>query len=454
MNPCPICPRKYRALEPTGPTKAQYLFIGERPGHTENLRGMPFCGKAGHELDGLYLKLAQLNRCDVRVTNACLCWAEQDRTPSEREIAVCSQSHLPVELAMCNPEVVVLLGGSACRLVPGISLEMHHGIPQLATIYNWTGTVVPMFHPAAALREPRWMTVIMEDFEQLPARLRQLSRKRSVKHHEETDYRFANAHVLGMYLSNDAPQRTEMAIDTEDHGGDPFSVQISIHPGTAVMINAKDREALDELVLLAGPARSIFHNATHDIDILRRAGIRPGPSIADTMQESFHQGNLPQGLKALVFRMFGHVMTSWEDVVRPASIEALICWAVEALDVARADLSLIDVTRLKTKVRERVHKGPVEQLLDRIIRCSHDDSTYDPWSRLDAFWANPANEWMTSHIESRCKRYPILGIANAPIRRALEYACSDADWTLRVARELARRRTHSMWRIESGDEDQ
>ena len=43
----------------------------------------------------------------------------------------------------------------------------------------------------------------------------------------------------------------------------------------------------------------------------------------DTMQEAFHLGNLPQGLKALTYRLFRHTMTSYEETVRPASIRAL-----------------------------------------------------------------------------------------------------------------------------------
>jgi hypothetical protein len=146
-------------------------------------------------------------------------------------------------------------------------------------------------------------------------------------------------------------------------------------------------------------------------------------------------------------------MTSWEDVVRPYSIEALITWIVEAIDISRLDLSLIEVTRLKTKIREVVKKGPLEQLLNRLLQHTDIHSDYDPWERLDEFWSEPANEWMTTHIEARIGRYPILGIANAPLAKAITYACSDADWTGQVATELARRRSSSLWQIAKEDTD-
>ena len=63
--------------------------------------------------------------------------------------------------------------------------------------------------------------------------------------------------------------------------------------------------------------------------------------------------------------------------------------------------------------------------------------------RFDRIRSDDANHYSISHIEARLGPYPILGIGNAPLDRAVAYACGDADWTGQAAAELARRRTLS-----------
>jgi uracil-DNA glycosylase family 4 len=445
MTRCPDCPRKYSPLPGDGPTPAPVLIVGERPGANENKYGRVFIGKTGEELNETYLPLAGLRRRDVRVVNAVRCWADNNRTPTDKEIASCSQCFLPREIEETQPELIVLMGGSACKMVPGIKLDTHHGIPQWRRLFGWEGWIVPMYHPALGLHESKWMTHLLEDWSSLTTRRRSATQTRP---EYPTEYRI----VTGKEV-NEIPLSQTIAIDTESHGADPFSVQVSSFPSLAYMVLAQDRIGLTLLGGRLREASGILHNAVHDLSELAALGLALG-TYRDTMQEAYHLGNVPQGLKPLVYRLFGHTMTSWEDVVWPHSIEALLCWMVEARDIAEADLSLIEVKKLKTKVRETVKKGPLESLLDRLIRCTDVHLDYDPWERIREFWADDANGWMTSHIEARIGRYPILGIGNAPLDRATIYACGDADWTGQVADELERRRKDAFWSIAIGDEDQ
>jgi hypothetical protein len=59
---------------------------------------------------------------------------------------------------------------------------------------------------------------------------------------------------------------------------------------------------------------------------------------------------------------------------------------------------------------------------------------------------------MVNHVIARVGHYPILGIANCKLADAVDYACGDADWTGRVAVELARRRSGA-FEIYKGDRD-
>ena len=109
------------------------------------------------------------------VCNAVACWALNNRTPSPAEVAGCSAHFLPGVLRDVQPEYLILLGASACRIADfTIRLEMHHGRPLWGSVMDgrWTGWVWPMYHPAAGLREPAKMTALLEDFRHLGEWLR------------------------------------------------------------------------------------------------------------------------------------------------------------------------------------------------------------------------------------------------------------------------------------------
>ncbi len=465
VDPCPACTRKYRAISGDGPQPAPVLCIAERPGPDENRNGRVLCGKTGQEWDELYLPLAGLDRSGVRACNAVLCWADSNKTPTDKEIARCAPHHLPEEIRKTDPEVIILLGATACSLVPGIRLDLHHGIPQhtnkVGVLFGWQGWLVPMYHPSIGLHDSRWMQICMEDWQELGAILGE--------NHFEDDpepeylcYHFVSgAEAVSDYFRGaDFDGSVVPAMDTERHGSRPWSMQASILPGTGILVRSTDRAGLDALNFWLNSSFQdwcvALHNAGHDIEEARRMGVHMR-FYRDTMQEAFHLGNLPQGLKPLVYRLFRHTMTSYQEVVWPASIRALQDWMLEACRIAELDLSFTERVHLKTKVKEVVKPGELESLLRRLLRLASTQSDYNPWGsdkepRLDAFWRDELNAWMVSHIEARVGPYPILGIANCSMDDAVRYAVGDADYCGRVAVELARRRGEA-FQIYSGDRD-
>lgn len=450
-NTCPNCPRKYRAIGGDGPRPAPILLIAERPGKDENSYGRVLCGKTGQEFDELYLPLAGLDRSEVRVCNTVLCWADNNKTPSQDVIDKCAGHHIPEEIEKTNPELIILMGASACKLVPGIRLDMQHGIPQptskVGTLFGWSGWLLPMYHPSIGLHESRWMKICIDDWIDLEDMLA-VGYFESDPDPKPTDYRQAHTRqdVIDYFVGHevDIP-----GVDTESHGNAPWSIQASVSSGTGILVRTTDLEAIEELRFWIDGC--VMHNASYDMDVLRRVGARTIVAH-DTMQEAFHLGNLPQGLKSLTYRLFRHTMTSYEETVRPASISALQTWMLEAIDLAQSDFCFIERVQLKTKVKEVVHKGELESLLTRLLRLTDHESEYDPWERLHDFYHDPANEWMIPIIDSRCGPYPILGIGNCKMADAIRYAVGDADWTARCAVELARRRKEE-FKIYAGDKD-
>jgi uracil-DNA glycosylase family 4 len=152
------------------------LCIMERPGQDENRNGRVACGRTGQELDDLYLPLAGLDRSEVRIINTVLCGHESNKAPTAKEIAQCAPHHIPDEIERTNPNVILLLGATACSLAPGIRLDLHHGIPQhtskVGDLFGWKGWFVPMYHPAIGLHESRFMTVCIDDWKYLGALLK------------------------------------------------------------------------------------------------------------------------------------------------------------------------------------------------------------------------------------------------------------------------------------------
>lgn len=486
-TPCPTCPLKYPAVGGCGPQPAPILVVGERPGKTENAHGRVLIGKTGEELDNTYLPLAGLRRSAVRTVNSVLCWSDNNRTPTEKEILGCAAHHLPQEVRDTRPEVIVLMGSSACKLLPKIRLEMMHGIPQrtskVGELFGWSGWILPMYHPAMGLHDSKWMAVILEDWEAL-GRVG-IDQWKEDPIQTDLDYKILVESEYS-YLNNRSWPHP-LSVDTEDHGGVPWSLQFSYWPDCGRLIRADDKQGLEWFRQWVTDKELTFHHAAHDLDVLDRMGIKVR-RFRDTMQEAYGLCNLPQGLKSLAYRLFRVTMTSWEDVVRPASIDKLQQWLVEAWVVANRDLANQKIEYQKTcecghstkahgidpdatmfigggckkcmcacyTPREKITPKPstVESLLTRLIRLTDVSSDYDPWERLGEFWVADDNHRYVSHLETRIGKYPILGIANAPLSQAVRYGCGDSDMTGRVAVELERRRQTDRFEIYEGDRDQ
>ena len=463
-EPCAQCPRKYglRAISGDGPRPARILGIMERPGQDENRNGRVACGKTGQELDELYLPLAGMDRSEVRLCNTVLCGHESNKAPTDKEVAQCAPHHIPDEIERTNPDCIVLMGATACSLVAGIRLDYMHGIPQhtskVGELFGWRGWLVPMFHPAIGLHESRWMQQCMDDWSGLKDFLTDEVYREGDPPAKTTFYRHVRGAAEVQYYMECATDDCQPAMDTESHGGYPWSMQVSVKPDTGILIRANDKEALDALDFRLNssfhPWDVAMHHAAHDLKEAYRMGVRM-LRYRDTMQEAYHLGNLPQGLKALAYRLFRHTMTSYQETVMPASIRALTTWMTEAYMIAQLDLSHVTRRFHKTsgkRLTDSVEKGELESLLTRLLRLTNEESEYDPWERLRDFWVEPTNEWMVTHVEARVGKYPVAGIANCSPEEAVRYAVGDADFTGRVAVELQRRR-QGAFQIHEGDRD-
>lgn len=129
------------------PPGARLLLVGEAPGAQEDATGRPFVGRSGQLLDRLLDELG-LARPHVAVLNTVKCRPPGNRLPSREESASC-RPWLTAQLVELRPKLVVTLGlTSAAWFLGRTTLGAVRG--RVHEVEGWT--VLPTYHPAAALR--------------------------------------------------------------------------------------------------------------------------------------------------------------------------------------------------------------------------------------------------------------------------------------------------------------
>lgn len=167
---CKRCSLYKNATNPVpgeGNPEAEIMFIGEGPGMTEDLQGRPFVGQAGRLLDEL-LQSIKLRRKDVFIGNMIKHRPLNNRDPMPEEIEACKE-FLDAQIEIINPKVIVTLGRfSMAKFLPGEFISRIHGQARFVEFGGKRKIVVSMYHPAAALRNPKVMVELREDFQKIP----------------------------------------------------------------------------------------------------------------------------------------------------------------------------------------------------------------------------------------------------------------------------------------------
>jgi uracil-DNA glycosylase family 4 len=146
-----------------GNPNADVYFIGEAPGFHEDRLGLPFVGQAGKLLDKLIAKIG-LTRKDVYISNVVRFRPPANRDPEPEEIAA-FQPYVDREIEIVNPKIIVTLGRfSMGKFIPFEKISGIHGKPRSIMWNNREILVIPMYHPAAALRAGAIMRQLEQDF--------------------------------------------------------------------------------------------------------------------------------------------------------------------------------------------------------------------------------------------------------------------------------------------------
>jgi DNA polymerase len=147
-----------------GDPETEVMFIGEAPGYYENLQGRPFVGRAGKLLDSLLEEIGW-ERESVYITNIVKRRPPENRDPLPEEVAA-YYPYLERQIEIIKPRMIVPLGRFSMNVfLPDAKISRDQG----KVFKKGSRIIVPVYHPAAALRSTSVLEALKESFRKLPA---------------------------------------------------------------------------------------------------------------------------------------------------------------------------------------------------------------------------------------------------------------------------------------------
>jgi len=149
---CELHSSRTRTVFGVGNHSADWLVIGEAPGHDEDQQGEPFVGRAGQLLNAM-LRAAGLQREQVFIANILKCRPPDNRDPKPEEVACC-EPYLLRQIELIRPRLILAVGRIAAQNL----LNTQTPIGKLrGEVHQFRDTGIPViatYHPAYLLRSP------------------------------------------------------------------------------------------------------------------------------------------------------------------------------------------------------------------------------------------------------------------------------------------------------------
>ncbi len=149
-----------------GKPDATVMLIGEAPGYHEHVQRRPFVGRSGQLLRKVLVEVG-LPPETVYISNIVKVRPPDNRDPIPKEI-LAFKPFLDQEIKLIQPELMITLGRfSMAKFLPDVRISQVHG--RLHKVV-WQGQqlyVLPMYHPAAALRSTQVKQSFTTDFKKV-----------------------------------------------------------------------------------------------------------------------------------------------------------------------------------------------------------------------------------------------------------------------------------------------
>src|SRR3989338_837229 len=160
---CPLGKMRKNIVFGSGSINAKLMFIGEAPGHDEDIQGLPFVGEAGGLLTKIIEAMA-IKREDTYICNILKCRPPQNRNPLPEEISMCID-YLYAQIDAVKPSVICGLGKFASQTLLGTETP----IGKLrGNWHEYRGIkFMPTYNPAYLLRNPGDKKLVWEDMKKI-----------------------------------------------------------------------------------------------------------------------------------------------------------------------------------------------------------------------------------------------------------------------------------------------
>lgn len=282
-NPCsPVGPEIPR--HNTSVSHNRLVIVGEGPGKAETREGRPFIGASGQLLNQALIAAGTVRR-DVHVTNATRCKPTRKLSPEEwKQALVACRPALLSEFPEPPAHAVALGKWAFATLTGKLHFEKHMLTPIMGKAEFAKTLVLPVYHPAFALRQPAYLPVfrigISRGAELAAGRL-QVDPPPKALIDDGEEMRTALRQILA--------STSDIAVDIENAGASPFvgdllCVGLSTGACTVSVPWPCSSETFDLLRrALASPNTKVMHNGAHDILGLKRFGLEVGGPLFDTI---------------------------------------------------------------------------------------------------------------------------------------------------------------------------
>jgi len=169
-NKCRLSETRTHAICGEGKIGARLMLIAQAPGENEDREGIMFIGPSGKVLDEL-LKISDINRKELYMTNLVKCMLPKYRKPKQDEIDMCS-GYLDREIELINPKTLVPLGHYATTYILKKYSFPLPSKPEFYTIYGKLflsddRKILPLQHPAAVVYNPTLKEVLANNYHKL-----------------------------------------------------------------------------------------------------------------------------------------------------------------------------------------------------------------------------------------------------------------------------------------------
>jgi len=164
---CKLHRQRNRIVFGAGNPHAELVFVGEGPGHDEDVQGLPFVGRAGQLLTQM-IQAMGVTRDDVYICNVVKCRPPENRAPEKDEVATC-MPFLLRQLTAIGPKVIVCLGTVAVQALLGTNKGISHFRGQWLDFRG--ARLMATYHPAYLLRNPHAKPEVWADLKKVMAEL-------------------------------------------------------------------------------------------------------------------------------------------------------------------------------------------------------------------------------------------------------------------------------------------